>query len=83
MKWKDRKFKLFRGNYILIQTTVAELKPVEAEEAKTFVRGIKRLNIYMKRKAFRFIILDSDVDFGKHIQTLSGLKHISSYSRSG
>lgn len=58
-------------------------KPGEAVEANTFVRGIKGLNIYRKRKAFRFIILDSDADFGKHIQTLSRLKHISSYSRSG
>lgn len=83
MKWKDRKLELFRGNVTLTQTTAAEFKPMEAVEANKFVRGTKGLNTYVKRKAFRFIILDSDVDFGKHIQTLSGLKHISNHSRSG
>lgn len=85
MEWKDRKLELFRGNVMLTQTTAAEFKSMEAVEAKKFVRGTKGLNTwnilkntkYVKRKAFRFIILDSDVDFGKHIQTLSGLKHIS------
>lgn len=79
MKLQDRKFKLFRRNFILIQST--EFMPVSAVEAKKFVRGIKRLNMCMKRKALKFNISDSDLNFGEHIQTLSGLKHISNCSR--
>lgn len=55
MKSKDTTFKLFRRDVMRIQNI--ELKPVEAVEAKKIVRGIKRLSIYMKRKAFTFIML--------------------------